>query len=501
MSDKTDPTKVASESFKVSIVTQKPTLKTITVVPLAAEYKTPLKVQLKAVDAKAPEGQITTYRWWYYDVKDNTNELGSQITTVPDTTITLGTKGEEGAEVTYAFQVELRDNMNQVVTATDILGEENIPTLKVVNGPNKPPKASFTVSKTSVGTGEAITFTSSSTDSDGKIASYVWDLDGDGFQNDQSGTKSSVTKTYTTPATQGIKVRLKVIDDSYAEAVSEPLTIFVTSKYEAPKAAFYYQQKTGTLQVTLQNASTIDKQLTLANSTWDFDTTSSFKTADSNNDGTKDNDADSVEKSPIATYQAAGTYYVKLTVKDSSGAETSLINPVIVKPIGATSTGGTGTGSTPTFSLPLSAKMNTIPTTDQIDGKIHLTGTAGNVTIDFSPSQGTITKYVIDKNIYFDSNNDGVKDNDENFTSVNPTQWTTDFQKAWGKDAIKLTVYDASGKTSSAIREIVFDAPLASGANNIFIVPGAYELYASLASMFGFGILSYRNKKRKNRQA
>lgn len=501
VSDRTDPTKAASESFKISVVPQMPTLKTITVIPLAAEYKTPLKVQLKAVEAKAPEGQITTYRWWYYDVTDNTNELGSQITTVPDTTITLGTKGEEGVEVTYAFQVELRDNMNQVVTATDILGEENLPTLKVVNGPNKPPKASFTVSKTSVGTGEAITFTSSSTDSDGKIASYTWDLDGDGFQNDQSSTKSSATKTYASPAVQGIKVRLRVIDDSYAESVSEPLTIFVTSKYEAPKAAFYYQQKAGTLQMSLQNASTVDAQLTLASSSWDFDTTSSFKTSDSNSDGTKDNDTDSSEKSPTATYQSAGTYYVKLTVKDSSGAVTSLINPVVVKPVGSTPSTGTPTSSTPSFALPLNAKMNTIPAVDLLDGKVHLTGTAGNVTIDFSPSQGAIAKYVIDKNIYFDSNNDGVKDNDENFTSVSPSQWTTDFQKVWGKDAIKLTVYDVNGKSNSAIREIVFDASLASGANNIFVVPGAFELYSSLASMFGFGILTYRNKKRKNTQA
>jgi hypothetical protein len=33
----------------------------------------------------------------------------------------------------------------------------------------------------------------------------------------------------------------------------------------------------------------------------------------------------------------------------------------------------------------------------------------------------------------------------------NAGQWTTDFQKAW-KDAIKLTVYNAAGQSSSAIR-------------------------------------------------
>lgn len=513
ISDHTDPTKKATESFKINIVTQKPTLKTITVIPLAAEYKTPLKVQLKAVDAKAPEGQITTYRWWYYDVKDNTNELGSQITTGPETTLTLGTKGEEGQEVEYAFQVELRDNMNQTATAADILGEENLPTLKVVNGPNKPPKASFTVSKTSVQTGEDVTFTSTSTDSDGTIKNYIWDVDGDGFQNDESMIKTSITKTYTTAASQGIKVRLKVVDDSYAESTSDPVTIYVTSKYAAPKPAFYYQQKEGTLQVAFQNASTIDKELTLGSSVWDFDTASNLKSADSNNDGSKNNDSDSQEKSPTNIYDAAGTYYVKLTVKDSSGGEASVTSPVVVKPLSAGQGGGSapafGTpafgapagASSPASQKPLSAKMNTVPAVDPVDGKIHLTGTGGNVTIDFSPSEGAITKYVIDKNIYFDSNNDKINDNDENYTITTPGQWTTDFQKAYGKIGIKLTVYDATGKSSSITREVIFDNTLASGANNIFVIPGAYELYGGFASMFGFGILSYRNKKRKNKNA
>lgn len=502
VTDAMNPLKKAQESFKVQVIPQKPSLKTITVIPLAAEYKTPLKVQLKAVEAKAPEGQITTYRWWYYDVKDDSNELGSQLTTVPETTITLGTKGDEGEEVTYTFQVEIRDTMNQTANAAEMLGEENLPTLKVINGPNKPPKSSFTVSKTSVETGEVVTFTSTSTDSDGKVTSYIWDVDGDGFQNDRPTTKSSVTKAYATPTPEGVKVRLKVIDDSYAESVSDPVMVYVASKYAAPKAAFYYQQKPGTLDVIFQNASVIDKALTIATYGWDFDAASNLKSADTNGNGVKDDDVESQEKSPTIAYQSAGTFYVKLTIKDSSGAVGSIINPVTVKPVTSTQNGGAPVFALPSGqTVPLNAKMNTIPAADLIDGKIHLTGTAGNVTFDFSPAEGSIIKYVIDKNIYFDSNNDGVKDNDENYTATVPGQWTTDFQKVWGKDAVKLTVYDVTGKSSSTIREIVFDAPLASGANNIFVVPGAYELYASLASMFGFGILTYRNKKRKKNQA
>ncbi len=492
VSEKEDPSKKSEETFKISVVPQKPQLKTITVIPLAAEYKTPLKVQLKAVEARAPEGQITSYRWWYYDVQDNTNELGSQITTTPETVITLGTKGDEGQEITYAFELELRDTENQTTKSSEVLGEENLPTLKVINGPNKPPKATFTVSKTTVLAGDAVTFTSTSTDADGKIVSYIWDLDGDGFQNDEKVQKSVVTKTYNTPTPTGVKVRLKVVDDSFTEAVSEQTLVIVNSKYAAPKANFTYQQKPGTLEVVFSNTSTVDPALSLATSAWDFDTTSA----------TKESDPNSSQKSPTFVFSKAGVYYTKLTVKDSSEAQASATLPVTVKSLSTTQPGAAPAFSFPgqtgtATAAPLAAKMNTTPAADPMDGKIHLTGNAGNVTIDFSASEGAITKYVIDKNIYFDSNNDGIKDNDENYKAISPSQWTTDFQKAFGKTVIKLTVYDASGKTSIVTREVIFDAPLASGANNVFVIPGAYELYGSLASMFGFGILTYRNRKRR----
>lgn len=494
VTDKDEPTKTAQDVFKIKVLKLKPSLKTITIVPLSADNKTPMKITLKAVDARAPEGQIATYRWWYYDTKDTENQLGSQITTVPETTMTIGTKGGEGEEVTYAFNIELRDTENQTITASEILGEEKLPTHTVINGANKPPKASFKASKTTVETGETVTFTSTSTDADGKIVSYVWDLDGDGFQNDEVSQKTSVTKFYATPSTTGVKVRLKVVDDSFTEASSEPVPVIVKSKYAAPKASFSYQQKAGTLQMNFQNTSSIDPALTLKSSTWDFDTAS----------GNKDTDKDSLEKNPVHLFKSPGAFYVKLTIEDSSGAIASATLPVNVKTATQQTTSGVptfaapGTTTTQTSSI-LEAKMNTIPAVDPLDGRIHLTGNAGNITIDFSPSQGKITKYVIDKNTYFDSNNDGIKDNDENFTSLTPTQWTTDFQKVWGKTGIKLTVIDATGKTHSITKEVIFDAPLASGANNIFIIPGAYELYGGIASMFGFGILTYRNRQRKKK--
>lgn len=496
ITDKFDPTKKSEDTFKIDVKALKPQLKTLLVVPLNAEFKTPTRVQLKAIEPKAPEGSIATYRWWYYDPRDNTNELGSQITTTPETTITIGTKGEEGEQIAYKFQVEMRDSEGQIVTASEILGEENLPTLTVTNGANKPPTSEIIVNKTSISTGESITFTSNGKDPDGKITSYIWDLDGNGFQNDEPTTKSSMVKTYDAVATNGIKVRLKVIDDSYAEGISPPLTIYVTSKTIPPKAGFTAVQKEGSMEVSFTNTTTTDPSLTLDQVIWDFDTASTYNSADSDGNGKKDDDKDAITQNPNHTYQSPGTYYIQLSVKDSGGVTDSIKLPVTVKAVVQTSASGA-----PVFAVPTSdtvkSILKTTPGLDPMDNRIHLTGESGNIVIDYSQSLGPITKYVIDKNIYFDSNGDGINDNDENYQAVTPGKWTTDFQKSWGKTGIKLTVYDKEGKSSSQSADVIFDNPLASGANNVFAIPGSFELIGSLASMVGFGILSYRSRRNK----
>ena len=497
VSDKSDPTKKSEDTFRFRVVSLKPELKTLLVVPLSANLKTPLRAELSAVGAKAPEGRIVSYRWWYYDAKDNSNELGGQITSTPKTTMNVGTKGEEGEEVTYMFNVELRDSENQVMTAGEIFGEGSLPSLTVINGANKPPVAKITVNKTSVLAGEAITFESASFDPDGKIISYAWDLDGDGFQNDTPSEKSSVSKVYKLAAQNGIKTRLKVVDDSYAESVSDPLTIYVTSQTTPPKPSFTVTQKPETLELTFKNTTILDPRVRLSEIVWDFDTNSIYATSDADNDGIKDNDREATKENPTYIYKSPGTYYVKLMVRDTAGVESTSRIPVQVNPLTTKST------HTPDFSVQpsaLSAKLITTPAPYSEDGKIHLTGTSGNITLNYGQSVGPITRYVIDKNIYFDSNGDGIADNDENYKTATPGQWITDFQKSWGKIGVKLTVYDDAGKSSSRIVEVVFDTQLKSGANNMFAVGGAFELVGGLAGMFGFGILGYRSRRNKNRQ-
>ena len=75
------------------------------------------------------------------------------------------------------------------------------------------PTASFTVSPNPAQTGQSVTFNASaSTDSDGTIASYQWDLDGDGSYETDTATTPTASRSYTTAGSR--EVRLRVIDNA-----------------------------------------------------------------------------------------------------------------------------------------------------------------------------------------------------------------------------------------------------------------------------------------------
>ena len=81
--------------------------------------------------------------------------------------------------------------------------------------PNDPPTANFTVSPASPKTLETVTFDSTSSDSDGTIVSYGWELDGDNDFDDHLG--QSATKVFSPGGTYPIS--LKVTDNDGASHV------------------------------------------------------------------------------------------------------------------------------------------------------------------------------------------------------------------------------------------------------------------------------------------
>jgi len=77
---------------------------------------------------------------------------------------------------------------------------------------NERPTASFTVSPSNPVTGERVTFTSTSTDEDGRIVSQAWDLDNDRSCDD--GSTATVSRTFDSAGTY--KIKLRVTDDDGA---------------------------------------------------------------------------------------------------------------------------------------------------------------------------------------------------------------------------------------------------------------------------------------------
>jgi hypothetical protein len=348
----------------------------------------------------------------------------------------------------------------------------------------------------------------------------MWNFEDQNFTDpgDTQYDKANVGYTYSKAYKDGVKVRLKVRDNNGAESVSDPVTVYVDSKANPPTAAFTSSQLDGKkIQFTSNSTADTANGANLKSYSWDFDVNT-----DSNGDGIKDNDVQSTDQSPVFEYPDYGIYRAKLTVTDDQGNSNSVANFVNVKaPTATTSTGAVA---------PLSARLLTTPATSVADGRIHLQGDSANVTFDFSTSTGNIVEYWLDKNIYYDSNGDGNPANDHDYDVKTPGTWTTTFSRSYGQDTVRLTVVDASGKTSTVDKQIVFDAAAAlspaytrakiAGAGGIntggadskntsprqlsaFVLAG-YEVVnwqVMLVTMLGFGIfiVNTLNKKKHAR--
>lgn len=479
-----DVTQTATDKITITVAGEPPILKSLTAAPVGTSLTAPVTVQLNAVGAEDPDGQITRFRWWYYDPANDQDQLGVQVTTGATANVVIGTRGSEGEQKEYKFGVEITDDENNTVSSAEILAPSMIPSLTITNGPNKAPVASFNVDRTSIFVGEEVNFSSSSSDPDGQITAYFWDLEGDGFANNSTSLGPNVSHIFTTPAPDGIRVRLKVRDNNESEATSQPVTIFVDSMAQPPVAAFTSVQDEESAKVTFTDTSTADEvnKLSIGKWNWDFDIS-----LDSNGDGKADNDLDSTVQNPVYIYPEYGIYRAKLTVFDDQGQSANVTNFVNVR--APQTTTSTSTTTTPA----LDARLLTTPSANLSDGKVHLKGDNVNVTLDYSTSVGEITAYIIDKNIYFDTNGNGIKEDDEDHRDTKPGKWTTDFSREWGNIKVRLTVMDKAGKKDFVDKDIVFDSETSAGSVSSLgaNVMGAStsDILTVLVSMAGFAIL------------
>lgn len=168
---------------------------------------------------------------------------------------------------------------------------------------DKPPTAAFTSTSTNL---VASFDASTSTDSDGTIASYAWNF------GDSSAAGTGVTPTHTFAAAGTYQVSLTVTDNQGA-ATTVTNAVTVVRVNQAPTASFTSSVSGST--ASFDGTASADSDGTVASYAWNY------------GDGTTGTGVTSSH-----TYAATGTYSVVLTVTDSDGATGTVTNSVVITP-------------------------------------------------------------------------------------------------------------------------------------------------------------------------
>ncbi len=122
------------------------------------------------------------------------------------------------------YMLFLLDGSGVPSVAAMVRLDPNAPDAPPLPGGNQPPSASFSQAPASPVANEGVTFTDTSQDGDGVVASRAWDLDDDGDFDDGAGTSAS--RSF--PAAGSFVVRLRVVDDDGAAATASR-TVTVTA--------------------------------------------------------------------------------------------------------------------------------------------------------------------------------------------------------------------------------------------------------------------------------
>jgi YD repeat-containing protein len=352
------------------------------------------QVSFDAAGSSDPDGTLAQYEW---DLDGN----GSYET---------DTESTASASKTYAGAA----NLTVGLRVTDNEGASGTTTRSLVVQ-NRAPQASFTASPNPVPTGTQVGFDASgSTDPDGTVAKYEWDLDGNGSYETDTGSTATTAKTYASAA--NVTVGLRVTDNEGAAAAT---TQTVTVQNRAPTASFTASPNpvpTGT-QVSFNAAGSSDPDGTIAKYEWDLD-----------GNGTYETDTGSTTSASKA-YVGSGSVTVGLRVTDNNGANATTTRSVTVQ------------NRAPQASF--TASPNPVPTGTQVN--FNASGS--------TDPDGTVAKYEWDL--------------DGNGTYETNTGATTTTSKTYAGAAnvtVGLRVTDNEGANGTTTRSLVVQnrAPVAS---------------------------------------
>jgi PKD repeat protein len=233
-----------------------------------------------------PDGTIAHYQWDF----DNNGSFDVDTGVQPTATTSYPAAG------TVTARLRVIDSNGGIAETTQ--------TFSVSVPQNQVPTASFTAPAV-VGPGDLASFDgAASSDTDGSIANYKWDLDGNGSFETDTGPVSSASHTYTAAGT--VTVRLRVTDSGGATGETSR-TVIVNA---VPKASFSIAPDPAVTgqAVTFDASGSTDTDGSIANYRWDLDGNGSFET-----------DTGTVA-SVTGSYPAAVTVTVRLRVTDDRGA-------------------------------------------------------------------------------------------------------------------------------------------------------------------------------------
>ena len=293
-------------------------------------------VTLDAAGSSDPDGSIVEYRW---DVDGD----GTVDTTTgsPTTSTSFGQAGDHDVGV----------------TVVDGDGATDTATTTVTVQANQAPSAALTGSPSTAEAGESVSLDASgSTDSDGSIAEYRWDLDDDGTVEQ---TTSSPTASTSFGQSGDYDLAVTVVDDDGATdaatwtvtvAANEPPVVSVTA---SPQPAVPGQ----TVQFDASASSDADGSIVTFR--WDTD---------------GDGSVEQTTNGPLVStqYGQSGTYAVSLTVEDDEGATATTVRELTVRsPTASCEADPTTVGPTEAVTLDASGS----PSPDTVDFDVDGDGT------------------------------------------------------------------------------------------------------------------------------
>ncbi|MBI5588815.1 MAG: PKD domain-containing protein [Deltaproteobacteria bacterium] len=221
------------------------------------------------------------------------------------------------------------------VRSKDASGNEAVSSNYIFTTSNVAPAITASSASTTSGTSPVtVSFSATATDSDGYIASYEWDFDGDGVYDSNTATVASATYTYTNAGTYSPKVR--VTDSGGLSVVSNISTITVNAPGNlAPViSSISASPSSGSVSSAITfSATASDPDGSIALYEWDFDGNGTFDASTTSN--------------PVSyTYSTAGSYTVTVRVTDNLGATaTSSITVTIANSASGSSVSGGSGGS------------------------------------------------------------------------------------------------------------------------------------------------------------